>query len=135
MDLEFFIECRPRAKPRPRFGRGRAYTPPDYAKWEKKVALAIRQHCIETGTKPATGPVMLHLRFFFRNKTGTEGPRAKKPDLDNLVKAVKDAANGILYVDDAQVWCCDASKWTVKRKEGIQVRCMSENWIKPMNCS
>lgn len=31
-------------------------------------------------------------------------PHVKKPDSDNLIKAVKDALTGILWRDDCQVW-------------------------------
>ena len=34
----------------------------------------------------------------------------KKPDVDNLVKAVKDALKGLLYQDDAQIIHLEASK-------------------------
>ena len=34
----------------------------------------------------------------------------KKPDIDNLCKAVLDAMNGIIYKDDSQVWKLTASK-------------------------
>ena len=131
MYFSTFIEIKPKAKPRPRFAKGRAYTPGPYMKWERQLASMIRQQCIENRIEPATDGVMLDLRFFFKAKNATDGIRTKKPDFDNLVKAVKDAANGILYVDDAQVWCCDASKYTMKNKEGIQIKCTSENWIKP----
>ena len=34
----------------------------------------------------------------------------KKPDLDNLIKFVKDCANGILWHDDSQVVTIEAAK-------------------------
>lgn len=33
-----------------------------------------------------------------------------KPDLDNLTKALKDALNGVIYVDDSQICFLDAKK-------------------------
>ena len=53
-----------------------------------------------------TGPLGLRLTFeMLKPKTvrKRERWRAKKPDMDNLVKAVLDAMNGILYRDDAQI--------------------------------
>jgi len=37
-------------------------------------------------------------------------PHVKKPDLDNLVKFVKDCANGVLWDDDSQVCNLTAAK-------------------------
>jgi Holliday junction resolvase RusA-like endonuclease len=34
----------------------------------------------------------------------------KRPDLDNIVKAIKDGANGVAWVDDSQVVDVSASK-------------------------
>jgi len=31
-------------------------------------------------------------------------PHVKKPDLDNLIKLVKDAGNGIIWKDDSYIW-------------------------------
>jgi Holliday junction resolvase RusA-like endonuclease len=47
------------------------------------------------------GPVLLGVRFGIRHKTKT-GPCDRRPDLDNLVKAVKDGLKPI-WRDDAQV--------------------------------
>ena len=32
-------------------------------------------------------------------------PVVVKPDTDNIAKSVCDAMNGIVYLDDKQVWC------------------------------
>jgi Holliday junction resolvase RusA-like endonuclease len=37
-------------------------------------------------------------------------PHHKRPDLSNLIKFVEDAANGILYADDAQIASIKATK-------------------------
>ena len=133
MHFQTFIEIKPKAKPRPRFARGRAYTPASYMKYERHLADILRDECRKNRLNPDTGPVMLDLRFFFKVKDGKEGVRTKKPDLDNLVKSIKDAANGILYIDDAQVWACDAAKFTTKHREGIMIKCTSDLPINPMN--
>lgn len=39
-----------------------------------------------------------------------DAPHTKKPDIDNLVKLVKDAMNGVVYHDDAQVFSLTAVK-------------------------
>jgi Holliday junction resolvase RusA-like endonuclease len=37
--------------------------------------------------------------------------RLKKPDIDNIVKAIMDALNGLAYIDDAQVVILTAQKY------------------------
>ena len=58
------------------------------------------------------GPVTLTVNFFLprpakycRRKDSAESvPCLTKPDLDNLIKAVKDALSGVIYRDDKQIW-------------------------------
>jgi Holliday junction resolvase RusA-like endonuclease len=35
---------------------------------------------------------------------------SKKPDIDNLAKAILDCMRGIIFLDDRQVWAMDISK-------------------------
>ncbi|MGB1226457.1 MAG: RusA family crossover junction endodeoxyribonuclease [Poseidonibacter sp.] len=46
-----------------------------------------------------------------RTKILHETPHVFKPDLDNLVKATKDALNGLVYYDDAQVFSLTINKY------------------------
>lgn len=48
--------------------------------------------------KPFTGPLELHALFWRHCRSDTD-----RGDLDNLVKAVLDAANEVLVVDDRQI--------------------------------
>lgn len=52
-----------------------------------------------------------------------------KPDLDNVEKAIKDALNGVVYVDDVQVIGCDKVKLYVAdgRPARIEVQ-VREDW-------
>lgn len=58
------------------------------------------------------GPIALAVDFFLprpanrcRKKDPAESiPCLTKPDLDNLIKAVKDALSGVIYRDDKQIW-------------------------------
>ena len=63
------------------------------------------------------GPIEMHLIFLFsrpaahygtgknegRLKDSAPGYHTKRPDLDNLIKFVKDALNGVFYRDDSQI--------------------------------
>lgn len=59
----------------------------------------VRQVAQKEWSGPAwTGPVELSAWFVFGKLT-----EFKRSDLDNLLKAVKDALNGVAWVDDKQV--------------------------------
>ncbi len=45
-----------------------------------------------------------------KKKLKADVQHTKKPDLDNLIKFVKDCANGVLWHDDSQVNNIQASK-------------------------
>jgi len=65
--------------------------------------------------KPIDGPVSAHLIFSFERPSSWPKRRADRwkvarPDIDNLVKSVLDACNGIVYRDDAQVVVLVAEK-------------------------
>ena len=54
-----------------------------------------------------------------RMLTGEIRP-TKKPDMDNIVKAVADALNGIAYEDDKQIIECSIKKYYTE-EERIEV--------------
>lgn len=69
-------------------------------------------------SKPIEKPIILHINFYMSrpkshygtgknsNKLKPSAPKyhIKKPDLDNLVKFVKDAFNGVYWKDDSQIF-------------------------------
>ena len=63
---------------------------------------------------PLTGPVDLSLTFFVKKPKSHPKTKfvyaTKKPDLDKMVRSVKDALKGVVYLDDAQVVRLVASK-------------------------
>lgn len=78
-------------KQRPRFSRGRAYTPAATRNWETLLAWRfIEQH----GRPKLTCPVRVELYF---------GGVQPNQDIDNLAKSCLDAMNGIAFDDDRQV--------------------------------
>lgn len=94
---------------------GRHYTKAETAAFERKVAL----YATQVGCEPIEGPVRLAVEAFFqmpemdrRVRTPAKArPKSTKPDIDNLLKGVLDALNGIAYVDDAQVAEITGRKW------------------------
>jgi len=75
--------------------------------WKQNV---INQILVSNGRpekfKFIDGPITLTLNFFMpRPKSLPKKVKhhIKRPDLDNLVKAIKDALSGLLYKDDSQI--------------------------------
>ena len=128
MQITITISGTPIAKKRPRFVRRGKFvgtyncqdTEEGKFKWE--LLRGVLPHRDGDGPlAPAGIPVSLDVIFFMpipasisKKKRGEyEGcaiPHTKKPDLDNLVKFVKDCANGVLWRDDSQVVILTASK-------------------------
>ena len=93
IDIEILGE--PVAKGRPRMGKYGVYTPTKTRQAEEAIGWAIKQKY--PGLEPITGEVALELEFY-------EGVKKGRPnDLDNFMKLVSDALNGIVWMDDSQV--------------------------------
>ncbi len=121
--IAFEIPGPPIGKGRPRaFRMGnsvRMHTPEKTASYESLVKLAARQAMRDAA--PAAFPVALSLivlhpipKSWSKRKqeaalAGTERPTTK-PDADNVAKAIADACNGVVWVDDAQVVELSVSK-------------------------
>ena len=95
----YTIPGEPRPKGRPQFVRGRAITPAHTREETKRV----REYLQWTGpAEPFAGDLAVILRYRRTNRTVV--------DIDNLVKLTLDAANGVLWADDAQITRLDAEK-------------------------
>jgi Holliday junction resolvase RusA-like endonuclease len=106
------IPGEPCAQGRPRFARrGKfvvAFDPAKSRNW-KATAQALMQTAMGTAA-PMQGPLSVDVAATFTCPKGdhrkTPRPRrwhAKRPDAENVVKAVLDAATGVLWLDDSQV--------------------------------
>jgi Holliday junction resolvase RusA-like endonuclease len=111
--LRFFettLNVKPIGKGRARATRqGRMYTPQQTVSAEAEIRWLLQKEsppCFE-------GPVYLMVKVYFkRPKTmpkGRELPTVK-PDVSNVLKLIEDAANGILFKDDAQVCLASIQK-------------------------
>lgn len=109
MPVTFEIEIEPQPKGRPRFTRlGKPYTPEKTRKYEAELRQKIKQ---KYKKPPFKKHIRLELTFYLtRKRTVKRQYPIVKPDLDNLIKAFLDAANGVLYEDDAQIVSLQAEK-------------------------
>lgn len=108
---ETFFPIDPVSKGRPRFTRsGHTYTPKKTADFEKQIAAIYTEEHGEL----FVGPIEVKLVFQMPIPKGypkkaikqiEEGTlkHTKKPDLDNLGKAVLDALNEIAFTDDSHI--------------------------------
>lgn len=122
-DLAFTIPGAPRGKGRPRAtsfgGNVRLYTDAKTASYEGLIAHAAHQAL--GAREPLGGPLVVTVLVRLTpaastSKTARTAMLAgaihptKKPDLDNVVKAVLDGCNGVAFGDDAQVCWVNAGK-------------------------
>ena len=112
-ELIFSIPGVPAAKGRPRMTRaGHVYTPAKTATAENLVSIYADQAM--EGAELMVGPVAISILAKFVVPPSYSAKRRalcisgqllpeKKPDLDNIIKLITDAMNGIVYQDDKQV--------------------------------
>lgn len=118
--VSFVVTGIPKAQPRARVvrpvsmrGRSVSFTPDadgTLALWRQKIQLRARE---ALGGRRFTGPVHLSVLFVLPCPQDCRQSRwcTTKPDLDNLVKAVKDALTEMgAWTDDAQVVSCQLTK-------------------------
>lgn len=113
--MEIIVEGEPKGKGRPRFTRtGHAYTPARTREYEDLIA----ERAIEAmeGRQPIPRDVPLRVTIVAVFGVPVSWPKKKrlaalqgvlrhtrKPDYDNVCKAVCDALNGIVFEDDCQI--------------------------------
>ena len=115
MTISFTIPGEPQGKGRPRFIRstGRTYTPEKTASYENLVKMEFMQAAQGRRFKDDTAVGMRLFIFYPIPKSVSNGKRVdmltdilfplKKPDVDNVLKAVADSLNHIAYKDDSQI--------------------------------
>jgi len=114
------IDIEPVPQGRPRFGGRFCYTPHKSKAFKKDLQYRLKQ---AYKGPPLEGPLVVSLDFSLtKPKSVKRVIPSVKPDLDNLVKAVLDAANLILWLDDAQIVGFYASKHYGKPGIFIEVK-------------
>lgn len=82
------------------------------------------------------GAIELAVRFYLPRPTGLaksyQGPHLKKPDLDKLVRAVKDALKGVVWTDDSQVMHVDAWKYYAALGDAPRAEIVIAPWDPPL---
>ncbi len=98
--ISLTVDIEPKVKERPRLCKYGTYTAKRTSSYETKLSALLRK---AFSLKPLQGEIKLTVVFVFKPPNKLTRPYPCKGDLDNFVKAFKDAANGILWVDDVQV--------------------------------
>lgn len=108
--------AQPKGSTRAFLKKGRPVVTSDNPKnksWERQVAVMARLAMQEQHFQYLAGPVALEVQFYLPRPQAirdTRVPHVKKPDLDKLVRSVKDALTKMAFEDDSQVVCLHASK-------------------------
>lgn len=112
MKYSFVIKEKAIGKERPRQGKNGFYTPRKTKEFEDKVKQSfISKYPIDL--KYMLKPFRAKIKVFYepaKSKSRKEKTRlieervyTKKPDCDNIAKAILDGLNGLAYKDDSQV--------------------------------
>lgn len=119
--IRFTVPGNPVGKQRPRFDSRsrRTYTPEKTVGYENLVALmaggSARGDMLQ-------GPISMEIRVYFPIPKSTSKKRrkelaeekvwhTKKPDLDNVIKAISDGSSGIAFRNDSQISRITAVKY------------------------
>lgn len=132
--VSFVVPGEAVGKGRPRVstigGHARMFTPQKTANYETLIAMAAQQAM--AGRELIGGPVLVEMKILVsvaaswsKKKTaealaGDVMP-TKKPDADNVLKAICDGINGIVFKDDVQVVNVSLSK-RFSETPGVSVR-------------
>lgn len=111
--MRIIVPGKPFGKARPRKGKFGVYNPRINREYENKIKQAFRE---ATGliAEPMTMPVWLNVEAVYPIPKQTSKKKREamlegkiyplvRPDIDNCVKSVMDALNGLAYQDDKQV--------------------------------
>lgn len=129
-NIAFVVPGEPQGKGRARIGKiaghARMFTPAKTLAYESLIAAQAYQAML--GHAPLAGPVVLDLELVHvmpvswskKKRSAMPVPQCK-PDVDNVIKAVGDAGNGVLWMDDKQIAAVTAKRVWGDRPE-VRVR-------------
>lgn len=99
----------PVPKGRPRYSKGRVYTPKKTKDYEARVQVSGFLARLKAQRKTITKEKVVMKMMFCVRDTG------RIPDLDNLIKSISDGLNGVWYKDDKQITIIHAIRETVPK--------------------
>lgn len=120
MNAEFTIHAAPTGKARPRVTRHGTYTPRKTKQYEDLVKAEWIAQCIGKHFGEKALEICVTAYYPIPKSASKEKRRkmlsgeirpTKKPDYDNICKAICDALNGLAYKDDAQIVDAHCHKW------------------------
>ena len=110
--VRFVVDGKPQGKQRPRLGKGgRVYTPTATKRYERAVSWAALGRRPREWSKKGRFTVEVTMYF----------PDLHRRDIANVLKAVLDGMQGVLYEDDSQVVIAGAIKWLDREKPRTEV--------------
>lgn len=95
-------------KQRPRITRYGTFTPKAQKQHEMELFLKAGYN-----GEPFTGPIFVQVDFYFRRPKSVSKSRkypTVKPDIDNVLKSIGDAFNGVLWEDDKLIVALASTK-------------------------
>lgn len=115
MTLTFTVPGEPQGKQRPRHMKnGHTYTPDKTRQYENLVKMSFWEAFPHSAPIEKDVSLLVSITAYFMIPASVNKKRrvamlgnmirpTKKPDCDNIAKAVLDALNGIAYYDDSQI--------------------------------
>ena len=121
--IELVIHGKPVGKARPRFGRNKkggvvTFTPRETKLYEQGVKTLAQVAMF--GKEMFDGPVKVTIKAYFKHSKKT-GWHISRPDLDNVIKAILDGLNGVVFHDDSAVCQIVATKEYGEERVEVQV--------------
>jgi Holliday junction resolvase RusA-like endonuclease len=124
--FSFVVDGLPKAKERPRLGKSGVYTPKKTKAYENQVALLASLAMKKANVDLMHGPVRMDIIVGMKIPKSFSKKKVKqieeygmynivRPDIDNILKAIGDGLNNIVYKDDSQI--CEGSFKKIYSKE------------------
>ena len=120
----FVVYGEPMTKGRPRFSRktGTTYTPAKTVEYENLIKLSYKNACPDDELFDGDTPLYVKISAYVSIPSSASKKKrqemldgkirpTKKPDVDNIVKTIMDAGNGVIWHDDKSVVEVIVCKW------------------------